>query len=55
MGAGLADPKVEWIYRRPELAALVVEPKDVMNCGFAPTSEFGYVVPQHAWEVVRLR
>jgi hypothetical protein len=52
IGAGLAVPKVEWLYRNMEAGLLVVGERDVFNAGLAPQNS-RYLVPmQHHWEMV---
>jgi hypothetical protein len=51
IGAGLAIPNAEWLYRALEYGILQVLPQDVFNSGLAPASS-RYVIPQeHTWEV----
>ena len=50
IGAGLAIPNVEWLYRELERDVISVSTKDVYQSGFAPNSS-RYLVPQeHSWE-----
>lgn len=52
IGAGLARPKSEWLYRNMEAGVLVVEERDVFNAGMAPQNS-RYLIPMyHRWEVV---
>ena len=51
IGAGLAIPNAEWLYRALDHGILQVLPQDVFNSGLAPASS-RYVIPQeHTWEV----
>lgn len=52
IGAGLAIPNLEWLYRNMEGGVLVVEERDVFNAGRAPQNS-RYLVPMHHhWEMV---
>lgn len=51
IGAGLAIPHTEWLYRELEHGILHVLPQDVFHSGTAPIHS-RYIVPQeHNWEV----
>ena len=50
IGAGLAIPNVEWLYRQLECGVFEVFSKDVYHSGLAPNSS-RYVLPlEHQWE-----
>jgi lipopolysaccharide transport system ATP-binding protein len=51
IGAGLAIPNAEWLYKELEYGILTVLPKDVFASGLSPISS-RYLIPQeHIWEV----
>jgi len=50
IGAGLAIPNAEWLYRELEHSILNILPRDVFKSGLAPVNT-RYLIPQeHVWE-----
>jgi lipopolysaccharide transport system ATP-binding protein len=51
VGAGLAIPNKEWLWREDSLAILTVHPRDVYRSGLAPTSSRSLLAIPHTWKV----
>jgi lipopolysaccharide transport system ATP-binding protein len=51
IGAGLAIPNVEWLWRQPEIATLTISPRDVFGSGRAPSSSRALIAPHHQWRI----
>jgi lipopolysaccharide transport system ATP-binding protein len=49
LGAGLACPNVEWLWRRSELTSLTIVPRDVYGSGLAPSASRSLVAVTHRW------
>jgi lipopolysaccharide transport system ATP-binding protein len=51
VGAGLAVPDVEWLYRRDNLAALTVHPGDILGSGRPQSADRALVHTPHRWSL----
>jgi hypothetical protein len=52
LGAGLAIPNAEWLYKELDYGVINIESQNVFNSGLAPDSS-RYIIPQpHFWEVL---
>jgi len=49
LGAGLAIPQTEWLWREPELSTLSVVPRDVYGSGLAPALSRSLIAVDHQW------
>lgn len=49
VGAGLAIPRKEWLFRQEQLATLTVHPRDVWQSGFPPRAPRTLVTLKHSW------
>lgn len=52
IGAGLAVPNVEWLWREQELGRLTIVPKDVYGSGVAPAASRSITAVEHSWRRV---
>jgi hypothetical protein len=51
VGAGLAIPNKEWLYREDALGVLTVQARDVYQSGLAPQSARSLLAVPHRWRV----
>jgi len=49
LGAGLAIPQTEWLWREPELSTLSVVPRDVYGSGLAPALSRSLIAVDYQW------
>lgn len=49
IGAGLAIPRVEYLWRKEELGRLHIQAKDVYECGLSPTTARSLLAVRHKW------
>jgi hypothetical protein len=52
VGAALAVPTVQWLWRMPDLAGLTVVPRDVYGSGLAPVASRSLLAVPHHWRCV---
>lgn len=53
LGAAIAIPNVEYLWRQEDLCKFEVLPKDIYGSGFAPTSTRSYIGCHHDWNDLR--
>jgi lipopolysaccharide transport system ATP-binding protein len=51
LSAGLSIPKVEWLWRMPDLAGLTVHPRDIYDSGLPPALPRSAVALTHEWRI----
>jgi lipopolysaccharide transport system ATP-binding protein len=49
VGAGLAVPNAEWLWRREDVGTLTVVPRDVYGSGLAPAAHRSLIAVRHLW------
>jgi lipopolysaccharide transport system ATP-binding protein len=49
IGCGLAIPNKEYLWKKDDLARLIIKPKDVYNSGLAPTLSRSLLAVKHKW------
>jgi lipopolysaccharide transport system ATP-binding protein len=49
IGAALAIPGIQWLWRSPDLAALTIVPRDVYGSGLAPAASRSLLALEHHW------
>jgi len=52
IGAGLAIPNKEWLYKEDQAALFSVHPRDVYHSGMAPVASRSIVATPHVWKVI---
>jgi hypothetical protein len=52
IGAGLAVPNAQWLYKNLQHSVINVYPRDIYNSGLAPHTRRYFIPQEYIWEVV---